>query len=66
MPLRFRKRIRLFGPLWLNLSKSGASLSARVGRWSWNSRSRQHSIDIPGPVNWQSRPTRRHRRRRNP
>jgi hypothetical protein len=27
MPFRFRKRLRIFKGVWINLSKSGASLS---------------------------------------
>ncbi|WP_415854028.1 DUF4236 domain-containing protein [Sinomonas sp. G460-2] len=40
MGLIFRKRVRLSKGLWLNLSRSGASVSARVGRTTVNSRGR--------------------------
>lgn len=60
MPLLFRKRIS-FGPLALNLSRSGVSWSVRLGPWSWNSRSRRQRVDLPGPFAWQSRSRRRRR-----
>lgn len=53
MSILFRKRIR-FGPfLALNLSKSGLSWTAHLGPWSWNTRSRRHRVDLPGPLAWQ-------------
>jgi hypothetical protein len=42
------KRIR-FGPLIMNVSKSGVSWTIKLGRYSWNSRRRKHRIDTPGP-----------------
>jgi hypothetical protein len=54
MGLRFRKVFR-FGPLKLNFGKGGlTSWGFKVGRWSWNSRSRRHTVDLPGPVSWTS------------
>jgi Protein of unknown function (DUF4236) len=56
MGLLFRKVIRL-GPLRLNFSKHGfSSWSLKIGRWSWNSRTRAHRVDLPGPVSWRSDP----------
>ena len=57
MSVLFRKSMR-FGPRWLhvrlNVSKSGASWTFKVGPWSWNTRSRRHRVDLPGPWSWQS------------
>lgn len=38
MGLNYRKTIRLPGNAWLNLSKSGVSVSKRIGRVTVNSR----------------------------
>jgi Protein of unknown function (DUF4236) len=55
MGLIFRKTIRL-GPLRLNFTKHGfSSWSLRIGRWSWNSRTRAHRVDLPGPASWTSK-----------
>jgi hypothetical protein len=52
MGLLFRRTIRL-GPLRLNFTKRGfSSWSLRIGRWSWNSRTRAHRVDLPGPLSW--------------
>jgi hypothetical protein len=59
MPFTFRKRINVLPFLRLNLSKSGGSWTWHVGRWSRNSRTGQDSVDLPGPVNWQSKRKRR-------
>lgn len=49
MKFRLRKTFRL-GPLWLNFTQRGfSSYSLHAGRWSWNSRTRSHTIDTPGP-----------------
>lgn len=58
MGFRFRKSLRL-GPVRVNLSKAGLSTTLRIGPWSWNSRTRRHSVDLPGPINWQSKGRRR-------
>lgn len=62
MPLRFRRRVRL-GPVILNFSNSGMSWTLKVGPWSWNSRTRAQTVDLPGPVSWTGRRTRRRARR---
>ncbi|GIJ45680.1 hypothetical protein Val02_25660 [Virgisporangium aliadipatigenens] len=55
MPMHFRAR-RKFGPLVFNFGKSGmTSWGLQIGRWSWNSRTRRQSVDLPGPVSWRSR-----------
>ncbi|MBT0769401.1 DUF4236 domain-containing protein [Kineosporia sp. J2-2] len=55
MPFTFRKRINLLPFLRLNVSKTGTSRTWHIGRWSWNSRSKRHSMDLPGPVNYQTK-----------
>ncbi len=52
MSLLFRKIWKL-GPLRLNFTQGGlSSWSLRIGRWSWNSRTRAHRVDLPGPWSW--------------
>jgi hypothetical protein len=48
--VRFRKRAKLLPFLFINLSNSGASLSAKLGPLSWNTRRRRTArVDLPGP-----------------
>ncbi|MGB7247922.1 MAG: DUF4236 domain-containing protein [Phormidesmis sp.] len=54
MGLRIKKKIKLLPGLSLNLSKSGISVSAKAGPVSWNSRRRKTSINLPGPLSYQS------------
>ncbi|GAA5182195.1 hypothetical protein GCM10023322_18680 [Rugosimonospora acidiphila] len=55
MPLMFRKVYRL-GPLHLNFGSHGlSSWSIKLGRWSWNSRTRAQRVDLPGPLSWRGR-----------
>jgi len=49
----FRRRIRLGPFLAVNLSRSGLSWTAHLGPWSWNTRTRRHRVDLPGPFGWQ-------------
>lgn len=58
MGLGGRKTVNL-GPLAFHLSRSGISVSVRVGWWSWNTRARRHRINLPGPLWWTSRRSRR-------
>lgn len=59
MPVEYRKRKRI-GPVQLNFTQDGlSSWSLRVGRWSWNSRTRSHRYDLPGPWAWRQK-RRRH------
>lgn len=55
MPFTFRKRLS-FGPLRLNFGRRGmTSWGIKVGPFSWNARTRQTSVDLPGPVNYRTR-----------
>lgn len=38
MSLQYRRRVKLGGNSWLNLSRSGVSMSRRVGRATVNTR----------------------------
>lgn len=64
MGFGFRKSFR-FGWKYLhvrvNASKTGTSWSVKVLAWSWNSRAKQHRVDLPGPFHWIGR---KHTRRR--
>lgn len=52
MALLFRKTMRI-GPLRLNFTQGGfSSWSFKIGRWSWNSKTRAHRVDLPGPLSW--------------
>jgi len=62
MGIIFRKSIKL-GPLRLNLSKRGASLTAKAGPASVNSRSRRVRVNLPGPFSWTSGAAKRRRSR---
>lgn len=54
-----RKRKRI-GPVVLNMASTGwfswrvTSWGIEVGRWSWNSRTDRHRLDLPGPWSWMS------------
>ncbi len=55
MALVFRKRLKL-GPLVFNFGKNGfTSWGLKLGAWSWNSRTRAHRVDLPGPFSWRSK-----------
>lgn len=54
MGFRIRKRVKILPGLSLNLSKSGASVTAKVGPVSWNSRTGKTSVNLPGPLSYQS------------
>lgn len=62
MPFYLRKRISVLPFLRLNLSRSGWSWTIHFGPWSWNTRSGQQSVDLPGPVNYRTRRRTRTRR----
>jgi hypothetical protein len=54
MGLIFRKTMRL-GPFRFHFTKQGySSWSFKLGRWSWNSKTRESTVDLPGPVSWRS------------
>jgi hypothetical protein len=47
--LGFRKSFR-WGWLRFNFGKRGyTSTSVKKGWWSWNSRTKKHRVDLPGP-----------------
>ena len=55
MPIRMRKAMNM-GPIKLNFTQDGfSSWSFKLGRWSWNSRTRAHRVDMPGPLHWTSK-----------
>lgn len=54
MPLIFRRRVRMGRGSWLNLSRSGVSVSKRVGRVTVNSRGRVF-VRLGRGVYWRSR-----------
>jgi hypothetical protein len=52
MAVLVRKQWKL-GPLRLHFTQDGfSSWSIKIGRWSWNSRTRAHRVDLPGPASW--------------
>jgi hypothetical protein len=54
MGLIIRKTIRL-GPVRLHFTKKGfSSWSFKLWRWSWNSKTRRSTVDLPGPASWTS------------
>ena len=49
MKFRLRRTLRL-GPVRIHLTERGfSSWGLQVGRWTWNSRTRSHTFDTPGP-----------------
>jgi len=55
LPILFRKAMRI-GPLVLNFTPKGfSSWGLKIGRWSWNSKTRAQRVDLPGPTSWSSR-----------
>jgi len=52
---RLHRTLQL-GPVRIHLTERGLhSWGLQVGRWSWNARSRRHTVDTPGPGYWESR-----------
>jgi hypothetical protein len=51
---RLRRTLKL-GPLRVHAGTDGLSWGLGAGRWSWNAKSRRHTVDTPGPGYWQSR-----------
>lgn len=47
MGFGYRSRIRLGKGLWINLSKSGPSISAKAGPLTVNSRGRDQQVSAP-------------------
>jgi hypothetical protein len=59
MGIMFRSR-KKFGPIILNFTEHGfSSWSIKIGRWSWNSRTRANRVDLPGPLSWRQNKSRR-------
>ena len=55
MKFRARKSHR-FGPFRANFTENGfSSWSFKLGPWTWNSRSRKHTVNTPGPGYVESR-----------
>lgn len=58
--VRGQKR-KKFGPITVNMASDGfmkwriTSWGIRIGPWSWNAKSKRHSVDIPGPWRWTSK-----------
>ncbi len=51
MRFHLRRTFRL-GPIRLHLTERGlSSWGLQVGRWTWNARTRRHTIDTPG-IGW--------------
>ncbi len=48
--IRYRARKTLkFSPLRVYLTERGlSSWGLQIGRWSWNARTRQHTVNTPG------------------
>ena len=58
MALLFRSRKKI-GPIILNYTEHGfSSWSIKLGRWSWNSRTRANRVDLPGPLSWRQNKSR--------
>ena len=56
MPFGFRKSTPLLGGLLrINWSKSGPSVTAKVGPASINSRTRKARVNLPGPFFWRQK-----------
>ena len=48
MKFRLHRTVRL-GPIHIHLTERGfSSWGVHLGRWSWNARTRRHTIDTPG------------------
>ena len=43
------------GPVRVHAGPVGVSWVLGAGRWSWNAKSRRHTVDTPGPGYWQSK-----------
>ena len=55
MPIKYRQR-KSFGPLKFNFTQNGmSSWGIKIGRWSWNSRTKKNAVDLPGPLSWRQR-----------
>jgi hypothetical protein len=60
MPLTFRRRIKLFPGLYLNIGRRGVSLTGRAGPVSVTRSTtgrRTTSVNLPGPLGYRSTTT---------
>lgn len=49
MRFRARKTVRL-GPVVLHFTQRGfSSWGLSIGPWTWNAKTRRHTVDTPGP-----------------
>lgn len=66
MPVTFRKRIKIFPGLYLNVGKKSMSLTTKIGpfakTWSTSGRNTT-SVNLPGPLGYRSQTTANGRRR---
>jgi hypothetical protein len=52
MGIIFRRNMK-FGPLRFHFTQNGfSSWGLKIGRWSWNSKTRANRVDLPGPFSW--------------
>jgi hypothetical protein len=54
LPVKLWKKRRRWNLLHIYAtgSRAGVSWTFAVGAWSWNTRARQHRVDLPGPLSW--------------
>lgn len=55
MGFRLRKKIKILPGVSLNLSKSGITASLKAGPVSWNSKAGKVSVNLPGPLSYQTK-----------
>lgn len=66
MPLTYRKRIKIFPGLYLNVGKKSMSLTTKIGPFSrtWSTSGRRTtSVNLPGGAGYRSQTTTAGRRR---
>jgi hypothetical protein len=52
MGIIFRRNMKI-GPLRFHFTQNGfSSWGIKIGRWSWNSKTRANRVDLPGPFSW--------------
>jgi Protein of unknown function (DUF4236) len=61
MPLTFRKRIKIMPGLYINLGKTGVSVTTKVGPVSHTTGRRRSttSVDLPGPLGYRKTRTKK-------
>lgn len=61
MPLTFRKRIKIMPGLYINLGKTGVSVTTKVGPVSHTTSRRRSttSVDLPGPLGYRKTRTKK-------